>query len=361
MAKHIPSACVNGQDPSLPPKENDDQSESPEFDQASDLVWILHQALFSNSNAQHAVAAAKAAALGVGDPVEATNLSRIAIGAFLESVHSCGLSALDVGNLRDSITELLDLKRALFGNHFKDLLDILKPHGELVRRYREDHPSEKKAIADYICRTFLAQGPSRCFLQGSTAAIHLGQAIAGAAIPATSLFYTNSVMFPVAALRPNAHYSVYTFCGPTYDPVCGGWLFPPGDRTTAGMLRRLFDRQDEALKTAYLMPLVVSPLGTYYQREETALLCRILIENAKELIILATPDRLRIAEDEVGDLKHDEVGQWAKLGKPVSLVVAGESDRQEEFTHRFAAEGVNVHWGSLSTSEWRWQQTQRNS
>jgi hypothetical protein len=352
MAKELPPTRAEGRGRSSTAKQGGKQYAHMQ-EQWADLVQIFHQAFFTTADADRALVAAREAAVGGFASSEATNLVRKVIGAFLDDIVPRGFANAETEGFRDSISKLAEVKRSLLANHFKDMLDILSAEGELRKRYTQDHPYENRTIAEYVARMFLAQGPPRCFVQASTAAIYLGQAIARAEIPPTSLFYTNSIVFPLAVLRPNAHYAVYTFCGSIYDPVCGGWLFPVGDSATADMLRNLYNRQDAPLKIAYLMPDAISPGGVYYQRAESALLCRILIEESSQIVILATPNRLREDKDRGDACYCAEAGQLAMREKPVSLVVAGRDDRRDDITDCFLSLGVTVHWGDVATGKWQ--------
>ena len=108
-----------------------------------------------------------------------------------------------------------------------------------------------------------------------------------------SLIYTNSIILPLAVLCPKAIYSVYTFCGNIYDPVCEAWLFPLSDSGTAARLQELFTRRDDPLRKAFLTPLAVTLSGICYEKAETASFCKLLLTSAPEIVIMTTSDRLR--------------------------------------------------------------------
>ena len=70
--------------------------------------------------------------------------------------------------------------QAFLAENAKELLDWFLPNGALRKQFQNDHPQEKREMAEYAVGKFLTPvQPVRCFIQASTMAIHLGYAIAG--------------------------------------------------------------------------------------------------------------------------------------------------------------------------------------
>ena len=98
------------------------------------------------------------------------------------------------------------------------------------------------------------------------------------------------------------------------------------------------------------MPLAVTPSGIYYDRPETAFLCKTMLSVASEVIIMTTGDHL-LAEDKVSQYHCDPLDGWAKKTK--SLVIAGTSPHLQQIVDRFAGRGVAVHWQRPDSLQWQ--------
>jgi hypothetical protein len=230
------------------------------------------------------------------------------------------------------------------------LITALLPFGEFKRRY-EDFTLPRACLVNYVASVLL-QGRLKCFIQASVTAVHLGTKLLKSGIADGSLLYSNSVLLPLALLRPQAHFSVYSFAGSMYDSVSGGWLFPPSDCETSASLLELFARAQDPLTMALLSPAAVTTSGIYYESAETAHFCRILLTAAKQVVIMVTSDRI-CADEKVARLHCDSLDSWTNYGKSIALVIAGRHSEIHDVVERFSSEGVVVHWQDAASMEWR--------
>jgi hypothetical protein len=261
-------------------------------------------------------------------------------------------SASEIKDRLSQLSRTISEQQEILPTHTKEIIDVTLPQSALWYHYVRDAFREKAAIADYVSRNFL-KSELRSFVQASTTAIHLGRYF-GTNHSLSTLFYTNSIVFPCTVLQENAFHQVYTFCGPIYDQLCGGWLFPLDDSRTAGELRKLFTRQEDPLTTAFLMPTAMKvDSGAFYMRAEAAAMARILIAEAKHIIIMAPGPRLYGPGD---DLPPDQSWNcawgpdWKGLQKNVSLIISGIPNRGNlhEILRLFEEHGLEIHWQDVS-------------
>jgi hypothetical protein len=166
-----------------------------------------------------------------------------------------------------------------------------------MSRFYQDHPHEKGHLAAFAVRKFFVErGQSqRCFVQASSMALYLAYALeSDPSVPDRCLFYSNSVVFylPLLYGKSNGRHSIWPFCGHAFDSHCAGWLIPQNDGKSFTSLRELFERGDDRLTTAFLMPRYITPKdGVFYERSDSAMFADTLA-HADEVIVLSTGDRL---------------------------------------------------------------------
>ena len=213
--------------------------------QLRDLVQLFYEAIFSSPEADDVRVAIKSAAVGDGSPGLAIQARKV-IGDLLVQ----GNLGVELRSLRAFVDELTAVQRQLLDNNLDYLLKNLLPHGEFRRQY-ENNTAQGVSLVSYAAEHFF-QERVHCFIQGSVTAIHLGKELVRRGVVRDgSLFYTNSVIFPLAVLCPKGLYTVYTFCGSIYDPACGAWLFPVGEGKTANELQELFTRKTDPLTKVF--------------------------------------------------------------------------------------------------------------
>lgn len=208
-----------------------------------------------------------------------------------EAVESC---AEQIRVLNQKIEELQARNAELL--NFAQVNNLF-PTGPFLTRFYTDHPREKQELAAYVVKKYFVERGTRqrCFIQASTTALHLGYCLAADVfVPSQSLIYTNSAVahLPLLYERSAGKILVWPFCGQTFDPVCAGWLIPPHDPAW-NSLSALFDgtRSAEPLKTAFIMPIAITPEGLFFERNDTAMFAD-AIAMAEEVVVLATSDRV---------------------------------------------------------------------
>ncbi len=324
----------------------------------SPVMKFLYLTLFGSDRGQAALMKAKEADLqkdGQAVVTARNDFTQIMTELFRDSLTQSffGESVKDIKSSVDRLTQ--DLEQ-LLSRHSRDLLEVLLPHGLLRQRFICDHPNEKAAIAKYASKNFLSP-KLHCFIQASTMAIHLGNAIAENPAATTGcLFYTNSIVFPLTVLRDQCPHAVYSFCGSSYDPMCGGWLFPPHDAKTSDEFRHLFLREEGRLSTAFLMPISTSiSEGPAFLRNETAWMARIAIDHAQKIVIMSTADRICETPPQPPTTHRCLEGGWGQIppGKVV-LIVAGETPApvRSKLCAGFAEKNIDVHWHNPATNSW---------
>jgi hypothetical protein len=247
---------------------------------------------------------------------------------------------------------------AIVGSVNEMMISLFGDEG-FLERYRNDSPHLKKFLVRQLVSMFFREKAYRCFLQASTTMVYLGHELRQkGAICADSLLYTNSAVFPLTVLRKTTDYKVYAFCGPDYDPVCGGWLFAEDDATTAEELRRLFQRTSNPLTTAFVAPRWMSSDGMmYFERKEAAHLVRVLAKEATELVITLVANRLVQGTPNVGTEVFPvslAAPESRKKDGKVWLLVAGKPETQEirHWGEAFASFSFDVYWYNPSDSNW---------
>lgn len=309
-------------------------------------VWSPLVKHFSRRNGQPRLPRTSSAA-GVAQLSEALHeVLSLAMRAIETDVHE------RVGQLASSMYQ----QQGLLPEHAEEIIAVCLPQSALWRRYALESPREKAAIADYVLQEFI-HNDVRSFVQASTAAIYLGQRL-GTLRRHNTLFYTNSVVFPMAALQEGVFHQVYSFCGPIFDQLCGGWLFAHEDAQTAEELRNLFRRPSAPLTTAFLMPLAMKVSGgPYYARAESARMSEILIAEAKHIVIMMPAKRLYDHDEELPGIdawNNAYGGHWKELEKRISIVISGTPRKKalQSFVEAFANEGLEVHWQDPASGKW---------
>jgi hypothetical protein len=250
-----------------------------------------------------------------------------ALTGILSKPLECGLRetvASPLGENSALVKSLIDEVHALRESlNRDDLISFLQPHAQFRTRIQQD-AGQKEAIATYVARQYFRDSSFRCFIQGSSLAIYLGQQIALSGVDGI-LIHTNSVPFPLTVLNQHSGKSVYSFCGEIYDPYCAAWLFPRRDIKTAASLRELFARSEKPLTTCFIMPLFVTTDGKmYFQSDETRFLVEILAREAPKCVILAVSERIRS-----GDVGGSPIGLTtmdmpsASDGREVDVICCG--------------------------------------
>jgi hypothetical protein len=265
-----------------------------------------------------------------------------------------------LNDLDNSVEKLSHQFEHFFSDHSEDILKKLMPHGEFLSWLRNDHPEDKKAVAEYAVETFFSSQQLRCFVQASTTAVAFAQVLAGGKHESKvdgSLFYTNSVVFPCTALSRICQYTVYSFCGRIFDPQCCGWLFGPDDTETANNFRVLFKRPDAPLTTVFLTPTVISAAsGPLFKRPETAFLARLSFECAQHVVIMTPAYRVTDANPQSSrDFPALKSG-WDSAGAcRKSLVFFGRplNGNAKQLAQAFVAKGVEVHWFDTGENQWK--------
>lgn len=232
----------------------------------------------------------------------------------------------------------------------------LVPFGPFVARYHE-RIAQKKSIATFVTRRFfLNQGtPRRCFLQASSLALHLTEAIdSDPNVPHRTLIHTNSAVAHLPILSTDSHgrVSIWTVCAESFDSNCGGWNIPNGTTgKTADNVKELFTRNNDRLTTAFLMPLYVTPKdGCLYENPDAARFAD-LLSLADEVIILATGNRVVAGRDALPDktmlfdaFAHCLPRNPAKFSLVVSSAPGGRPPLADEFRETFGT----IYWESDS-------------
>jgi len=222
--------------------------------------------------------------------------------AILEPINDLSHTVRDLSStVRDLSTTIQSLvkQQAQFMGFAVD--NGFVPSGPFLERFHNDHPQEKKSIASFATKNFFSKRstPQRCFIQGSSLALHLTYAIdADPDVPDGTVIHTNSAVahLPIVYGQSNGRVHIWPVTTKAFDAVCAAWEIPPGDPEKASeYLKSLFTRDKDALKMAFLMPIYVTPTeGIFYERHGAAAFAD-LLANAKddvEVIVLATGNRV---------------------------------------------------------------------
>ncbi len=326
------------------------------------LLEVLKTALLTRE-----VELAEGAARDKDDPARGAKESRKAIAHSLLSVLSGPIRAVlksagfsDATNslreahdlLQKSHAEVIKLRETI---HNDDVMRFLHPHAPFLNRLKQGE-KEKRLIAKRVTKNYFRHSDVRAFVQASTLSIVLGREISLNGSDGL-LIHTNSVPFPLTVLHEKCGKIVYTFCGSLYDPICAGWLFPRSEVVTREELKKLFTRDEKPLDTAFIMPLLVQSDGTlYYQRDETTALVEILVEHAKNVVILVTADRL--TNEPAGSdrgLSPTSLPETTP-DKSIELITCGsphESLSQESLVDGFTSKRIVVHWKLPEEEGWK--------
>lgn len=261
--------------------------------------------------------------------------------------------------------ELLSEVKAVCGKlndaHQRNLVKALISHAVFLNNLDEDVPEEKETIAQHVVETFFKKDKLNCFIQASTQAVHLAEALAHTReTTAGCLLYTNSIAVPPAYLKEGARHAVYVFCGPSYDEECAAWLYPPGDDTEKE-LRKLFSPERGApLTTSFLSPMVTTVgEGIFYRRTDTTEFTRVLVEGSKQLVIMSPANRVFETIDDYHENKSRHCAlNWADLPigtKEVILIIGPHPPTQHipDWARRIARAGVQVHWYNAMDNTWK--------
>lgn len=323
---------------------------------------LLYLALCSTEPGEKALIADKA-----GSESKAITLAREALKQVLAGGQSdVGVKELKElketnSTLKEEVAKLVEHQKQLLSTNSLELLQYVMPYGLFRRRLLDDHPLEKKELSEYVASNFFSHGPVFAFIQASTMAVHLGQALAKARMDATTLLYSNSVAFPLTVLADHGRHSVYAFCGNSFDNLCGGWLFHHEDLETTAELVKLFKRERSPITQSFLMPLATTlEDGVFYHGMDSANLARILATEAKEIILLTTADRLYERESELPAIHpwtrpFGSNSGWDQFQGKTKVVIGGDKAGIElpKYAERLHAKGLQVHWRCPVKTEWQ--------
>lgn len=279
-----------------------------------------------------------------------------------------------VGGLRAELSNLGTQMQSVSDSHTK-LLDVtshgvlrLLPDQVYLRRFWSDHFNEKCEIAKRVAQTYFsrsgstnsaAHSPTRCFVQASTTAQHLAHhLVTHGHLDPSSLIYTNSVVVPLVLLYGKAQLNIWPFCGPDFDPECGGWLFGSADTRTHEELEKLFKRpeHEQPLTVAFLMPMAITAdRGLFYSNPRTVMLAERLGELATQVVIMVPSNRVFTKQ---ADLPGTQAlwpiseARWSGLLNKTTLISAGVEHPLPELTKPFADLGIRVEYQDQQTNEW---------
>ena len=252
---------------------------------------------------------------------------------------------------QDLRTTLDQFRKDILTDNARKLINMAMPHCVFLDRFENDYPNLKNDVAERVVSKFFKK-PLQCFVQASTTAIHLAKELANSpSVTTGNLIYTNSVVFPLFMLREGSPNRLYAFCGPLYDPECGGWLFPTADIETENELSRLFTRDNNPLTTAFVMPAAMVPDGRiFFKRDDTNKLIKILAQEAEHLVIMTVGDRMRSEEKLKSSSDSPQystmISPKNQPNKKVSLVISGRPSTGDllDFGNALANVGLDVQW-----------------
>lgn len=284
----------------------------------------------------------------------------------LEGAQYLGTVTDDIA-VKDAVLEPLNrLAEVIAGmqqqqQHFMNysVVNGLVPSGPFLSRFHGDHPDQKRSLSSYVASTFFSQRrtPQRCFIQASSTTLHLTQTLdSDPTVPDRCLIYTNSAVahLPLLFSRSNGKHTIWPFCGKSFDPICAGWQIPNDDTESFDALRNLFERKQEPLKTAYLMPVFVTPdQVVFYEKSEAAQFANVLA-TAEEVVVLTVGNRILESEG----LLHSQDFMHHKFypalqnvaREKIKLVVAMPECEIPPFAKKFTENFGEVHW--QSTKGW---------
>lgn len=272
-----------------------------------------------------------------------------------------------VKNTNDRVGQLL----AVMSNG--SLEKFLVP-GTLKTRYEEDYPAPKKRVAEFVVKKFfnvneLEDKRVSCFVQASTTSIHLACELSREKIPSGSLFYTNSIVFPLIVLQDHSNVSVYTHCGTGYDPLCGGWFPQHEDDEAKNHLKALFNRENNPLRDAILTPIAITidKSELFFTKSELVDMVDIMVDCSSRLILMSFRSRIFASS---GDAMANDLykycplhsvkqKEWPVNGNKPQLIIAydEEDSRTEEewkdVVIQLCKRGFEIYWQD-SEKKWHW-------
>ena len=263
---------------------------------------------------------------------------------------------------QDLLKKVAELSGKLNDAHQQCLITELIANGVFLYHLKHDVPAEKRRIARHVVDLFFKDKRLSCFIQASTAAVHLAEALAiDRDARKGCLLYTNSIAVPAAYLSRGARHSVYTFCGPVYDDECGAWLYGTRDgEETEAELRKLFRRDDDRLTVSFLSPLVTSVQeGVFYRRTEAAEFASVLCDESRQIVVMAPSNRvLERIESYDKDKNRHPAATWDGLmdnNKEVWLVIGptGADKHMADSAQALADKGISVHWYDQDEQKWK--------
>jgi hypothetical protein len=268
-----------------------------------------------------------------------------------------------VKNVGDRVGQLL----SAMSN--SDLGAFLVP-GTLKTRFEEDSPKSKQRVAEYVTDKFFPDERASCFIQASITSIHLACALSRKNIQPGSLFYTNSIVFPMILLQEHRGVSVYTHCGTEYDHLCGGWLPRHEDDDAKKHLKRLFGREKGQLRDAFVTPIAVSIDKTelFFTRSELVEMIDTIVDHSKRLVLMTYRSRIFDSRDNANrsfinsTLHPITQTEWLNHSSTPQLVIAYDKDdfrKEKEWelaVRQLRKKGFDVHW---QDPELKWHESLR--
>ncbi|WP_145439703.1 hypothetical protein [Gimesia chilikensis] len=284
--------------------------------------------------------------------------------------------------LRETIHTASERVDSLLSEMTRGDLGQFLAQGTLQTRYEKEHPAPKKCAARFVAQNLLnnrkkspvQQSPISCFVQASVTSIHLACELTDShvSLAAGSLFYTNSIAFPLILLQQRDDISVYTLCGTGYDSLCGGWYPDREDQDAREHLQSLFNREKNPLQEAILTPIAVAAtadhVDLFFTRQEIVEMVNIMVDCSSRLILMAFRSRIFNSRDEATqnfmntNLYQVKSTDWnSKNAAPILVVADDEKDirtEQEwkETVKRLSDQGFEVYWQDAQS---KWHQTKR--
>ncbi|QDU49368.1 hypothetical protein [Gimesia panareensis] len=284
--------------------------------------------------------------------------------------------------LRETIHTASERMDSMLSEMTRGDLGQFLAQGTLQTRYEKEHPAPKKCVARFVAQNFLNskknsplnQSPISCFVQASVTSIHLACELTDnhVAITPGSLFYTNSIAFPLILLQQRDDISVYTLCGTGYDSLCGGWFPDRDDQDAREHLKSLFKREKNPLRDAILTPIAVAVTSEhvelFFTRQEIVEMVNIMVDCSSRLILMSFRSRIFNSRDEATQnfmnttLHQVKPTDWnSKSPAPILVVADDEKDirtEQEwkETVRRLSQQGFEVYWQDAQS---KWHHTKR--
>jgi len=197
-----------------------------------------------------------------------------------------------------------------------------------------------------------------CFLQASTTAFHVVEALHNGRFGRGSVIHTNSFAVPYLLLGKgrdhSSFFSVYPISGDVKDYLCDGWLYTSNDQVANTYVRSLFERPHYRIQKVFLTPQFVDVEGKcYFGREETIPLFETALEMAEEVVVLTPgprilPDRRLLPSNSQISWSESRIRRNGKT-KALNWVVGGETksltaDGKEQFLATCKSLSSDVAW-----------------